>query len=78
MEQLPAIADMAINDGSIIFNPKESDRAELLAVLIKAWGVVLAPAAPAAATAPAVPAVAPTAMVALPVSDTLPVVTPSP
>jgi alcohol dehydrogenase len=69
MEQLQAIADMAINDGSIIFNPKESDRAELLAVLHKAWGVVLTPA---------VPAVAPTAVVALPVSDTLPVATPSP
>lgn len=37
-EQLEAIADMAINDGSIIFNPKESDRAELLAVLQRAWG----------------------------------------
>lgn len=38
MEQLEAIADMAINDGSIIFNPKESDRTELLAVLRRAWG----------------------------------------
>ena len=38
LEQLEAIADMAINDGSIIFNPKESDRAELLAVLHRAWG----------------------------------------
>lgn len=38
VEQLEAIADMAINDGSIIFNPKESDRAELLAVLRRAWG----------------------------------------
>jgi alcohol dehydrogenase len=38
LEQLEAIADMAINDGSIIFNPKESDRAELLAVLQRAWG----------------------------------------
>ncbi len=35
--QLAQIADLAINDGSIIFNPKESDRAELLAVLKKAW-----------------------------------------
>jgi len=38
LEQLEAIADMAINDGSIIFNPKESDRGELLAVLRRAWG----------------------------------------
>ena len=36
-DQLPHIADLAINDGSIIFNPKESDRAELLAVLNAAW-----------------------------------------
>ena len=45
LEQLQAIADMAINDGSIIFNPKESDRTELLAVLLKAWGVAMVPAA---------------------------------
>jgi alcohol dehydrogenase len=37
LDQLPHIADLAINDGSIIFNPKESDRAELLAVLNAAW-----------------------------------------
>ena len=35
--QLQQIADMAINDGSIIFNPKEADRAELLGVLKLAW-----------------------------------------
>jgi alcohol dehydrogenase len=45
LEKLQAIADMAINDGSIIFNPKESDRSELLAVLLKAWGVAMVPAA---------------------------------
>ena len=47
LDQLESIADMAINDGSIIYNPKESDRGELLAVLVKAWGVVLPPVAPA-------------------------------
>ena len=47
MEQLESIADMAINDGSIIFNPKESDRSELLAVLVKAWGLATVPASPA-------------------------------
>ena len=36
-DQLAHIADLAINDGSIIFNPKESDRAELLSVLKSAW-----------------------------------------
>jgi alcohol dehydrogenase len=36
-DQLPQIAELAINDGSIIFNPKESDRKELLAILEKAW-----------------------------------------
>lgn len=36
-EQLEQIADLAINDGSIIFNPRESDRTELLAVLKAAW-----------------------------------------
>jgi alcohol dehydrogenase len=35
--QLEQIADMAINDGSIIFNPKEADRDELLGVLKLAW-----------------------------------------
>ena len=37
-EQLPLIADQAINDGSIIFNPKETDRADLVAILERAWG----------------------------------------
>ena len=71
-DQLPAIADMAITDGSIIFNPKESDRAELLAVLVKAWGVVLEPAAPIALDAPAAP------IAALPLPAPMAVVTPSP
>ena len=35
--QLEQIADLAINDGSIIFNPKEADREELLGVLKRAW-----------------------------------------
>lgn len=48
LEQLEAIADMAINDGSIIYNPVESDRAELLSVLHNAWGAPLVPAAPPA------------------------------
>jgi len=51
LEQLESIADMAINDGSIIYNPKESDRGELRAVLAKAWGVVSAPTAAASAAA---------------------------
>ncbi len=36
-DQLEQIADLAINDGSIIFNPKETDREELLGVLKLAW-----------------------------------------
>ena len=36
-EQLPVIADMALDDGSIIFNPVEVDREEALAVLESAW-----------------------------------------
>ena len=36
-DQLEQIADLAINDGSIIFNPKEADRAELLGVLKLSW-----------------------------------------
>lgn len=36
-DQLAAIADLAINDGSIIFNPKEADYDELLAILKAAW-----------------------------------------
>ncbi|MDP2228550.1 MAG: iron-containing alcohol dehydrogenase [Moraxellaceae bacterium] len=35
--QLEQIAELAINDGSIIFNPKEADREELLGVLKLAW-----------------------------------------
>lgn len=35
--QLEQIADLAINDGSIIFNPREADRDELLGVLRAAW-----------------------------------------
>jgi alcohol dehydrogenase len=35
--QLPAIAELAIDDGSIVFNPVETDRAELLGVLERAW-----------------------------------------
>jgi alcohol dehydrogenase class IV len=34
---LENIADLAINDGSIVFNPKEADREELLGVLRMAW-----------------------------------------
>lgn len=37
-EQLPALADMAINDGSIIFNSREADRGDLQGVLQRAWG----------------------------------------
>ncbi|MFP5430492.1 MAG: iron-containing alcohol dehydrogenase [Gammaproteobacteria bacterium] len=37
-DQLEQIAELAVNDGSIIFNPKEADRAELLGVLKLAWG----------------------------------------
>lgn len=37
-EQLEQIAELAINDGSIVFNPKESDKEELLAILKRAWG----------------------------------------
>lgn len=37
LEQLEQVADLTINDGSIIFNPKETDREEALAVLKRAW-----------------------------------------
>ena len=37
-EQLAQIADLTIDDGSIIINPKEADREEILAILEKAWG----------------------------------------
>ena len=36
-EQLEQIVEVAINDGSLIFNPKEADRPDLLAVLKAAW-----------------------------------------
>lgn len=35
--QLEQIAELTINDGSIIFNPKEADREEALAILRRAW-----------------------------------------
>lgn len=35
--QLAQIAELTINDGSIIFNPKEADREEALAILKRAW-----------------------------------------
>lgn len=35
--QLEQIASLAINDGSIIFNPKEADQGEILAILKRAW-----------------------------------------
>lgn len=37
-EQLKQIADLTIDDGAIVFNPKESDRAEILGILERAWG----------------------------------------
>lgn len=36
--QLEEIADLALDDGSIIFNPKEADRDQLMAILERAWG----------------------------------------
>ncbi|HLA36658.1 MAG TPA: iron-containing alcohol dehydrogenase [Rhodocyclaceae bacterium] len=36
-EQLEQIVEVAINDGSLIYNPKEADRPDLLAVLKAAW-----------------------------------------
>lgn len=36
-EQIPAIAEMALNDGPIIFNPKESDLEDIIHVLRAAW-----------------------------------------
>jgi alcohol dehydrogenase len=36
-DQLKAIADLTINDGSILFNPKEADRDEIMSVLKLAW-----------------------------------------
>jgi len=35
--QIEQIADMAINDGSIVFNPKEADREELVGILRLSW-----------------------------------------
>ncbi|MFN3587066.1 MAG: iron-containing alcohol dehydrogenase, partial [Moraxellaceae bacterium] len=35
-DQLAQIAELALNDGSIIYNPKETDREELLAILRRA------------------------------------------
>jgi alcohol dehydrogenase len=36
-DQLAQIARVAIDDGSIIFNPKEASHEEILAILQKAW-----------------------------------------
>ncbi|WP_420427548.1 iron-containing alcohol dehydrogenase [Algiphilus sp.] len=36
--QLEEIATLAIDDGSIIFNPKEADRDQLMTLLERAWG----------------------------------------
>lgn len=36
-DQLPQIAELALDDGSIIYNPKEADRAQLLSILEDAW-----------------------------------------
>jgi alcohol dehydrogenase len=35
--QLEQVAELTIDDGSIIFNPKETDREEALAILKRAW-----------------------------------------
>jgi len=32
------IADLTLDDGAIIINPKEADRDEIMAILEKAWG----------------------------------------
>jgi len=37
LDQLEHVADLTINDGSIIFNPKETDYEEALAILKAAW-----------------------------------------
>lgn len=37
-EQLPKLAEMALDDGSIIYNPVEVDLADALGVLNRAWG----------------------------------------
>jgi len=36
-EQLPHIADMTVDDGSILFNPLEADLEDVMAILEKAW-----------------------------------------
>ena len=35
--QLPQVADLTINDGSIVYNPKEADYDDALGILKKAW-----------------------------------------
>lgn len=37
-EQLDHIADLTMDDGAIIINPKETSRAEIMAILERAWG----------------------------------------
>lgn len=37
-EQLALVADLTLDDGAIIINPKETSRAEVMAILEKAWG----------------------------------------
>lgn len=37
-DQLAQIADLTLDDGAIIINPKEADREQVLAILEKAWG----------------------------------------
>ena len=37
LDQLEHVAELTINDGSIIFNPKETDYEEALAILKKSW-----------------------------------------
>ena len=37
-DQLAQIADLTLDDGAIIINPKEADREQILAILEKAWG----------------------------------------
>lgn len=36
-DQLPKVAALAINDGPIIYNPREADEADLLGILRQAW-----------------------------------------
>jgi alcohol dehydrogenase len=37
LEQLDEVAEKALNDGSIIYNPKEASLKDLKAILEKAW-----------------------------------------